>query len=82
MLLYRYDVQATSDEIVEFTLLMDTIPSFINSPDIKDNFLFNLVIQTKIEMIVTKEKELLDFVESPVPLHDIKWFKETYPVDL
>jgi len=33
-------------------------------------------------VIVTKEKALLDFAQSPVPVHDIKWFKETYPVGL
>ncbi|MFP5042565.1 hypothetical protein [Parasediminibacterium sp. JCM 36343] len=31
-------------------------------------------------VIVTKEKALLNFAVSPVAIHDIKWFKETFPV--
>ncbi len=78
----RLDVQAAIDEIIEFSILVDTIPIFTDSPDSKDNFLFDLALQTKSEVIVTKERVLLDFVESPVAIHDIKWFKETFPVDL
>ena len=55
---------------------------FNNSPDSKDNFLFDLALQTASEVIVTKEKALLNFAESPVLIHDIKWFKEKYPVAL
>jgi len=82
MLLHGYDVQAALDEIVEFTIWTETIPIYTSSPDIKDNFLFDLAIQTQSEVIVTKETVLLTFKESPVPIHDIKWFKETYSVDL
>ncbi len=54
----------------------------MNSPDPKDNFLFDLAIQTNSDVIVTKEKALLSFGNSPVAIHDIKWFKETFPVPL
>ncbi|MFP5041070.1 hypothetical protein [Parasediminibacterium sp. JCM 36343] len=70
------------DTIKSFTTLVEKFPYFTDSPDIKDNFLFDLVIQTNSEIIVTKEKALLEFIESPVAIHDIKWFKETYPVPL
>ena len=76
------DVQEALDEIEGFTIMKETIPIFSKSPDPKDNFLFNLAIQTQSEVIVTKEKVLLSFNESPVQIHDIKWFKETYPVNL
>ena len=51
-----------------------------DSPDPKDNFLWDIAVQTNSEIIVTKEKALLGFKNSPVPVHDIKWFKEMYPV--
>ena len=66
----------------DVTFYFDTISLFQNSPDTKDNFLFDLALQTNSEVIVTKEKALLSFTNSPVPIHDIKWFKETYPVEL
>ena len=64
----------------DITIHFDTISLFQNSPDTKDNFLFDLAIQTESKVIVTKEKALLNFKDSPVAIHDIKWFKETYPV--
>ena len=82
LLLNGHDPQEALNEILEFTTLVQTIPIFSKSPDPKDNFLFDLAIQTQSDVIVTKEKILLDFKESPVLIHDIKWFKETYPVNL
>ncbi len=82
LLLSGHDPQEALNEILEFTTLVQTIPIFSKSPDPKDNFLFDLTIQTQSEVIVTKEKVLLSFNESPVQIHDIKWFKETYPANL
>jgi len=70
------------NKIKSFTTFVETVPIFKNSPDPKDNFLFDLALQTNSEVVVTKEKALLNFTESPIPIHDIKWFKETYPVEL
>ena len=70
------------DLIKAVTFYVETTPSFNNSPDPKDNFLFDLALQTQSEAIVTKEKALLEFSNSPVDIHDIKWFKERYIVDL
>lgn len=64
------------------TVHKTTVPGFNGSPDPKDNFLFDLAIQTDSEVIVTQEKALLTFKESPVPVHNLKWFKEHYPVPL
>jgi predicted nucleic acid-binding protein len=75
-------VNRMMEEIKDITISFTTIPIFINSPDPKDNFLFDLAIQTNSEVIVTQEKVLLDFAESPVAIHNIKWFKETFPVPL
>ena len=69
-------------DIRQFTYQVNTIPLFSKSPDPKDNFLFDLALQTNSEVIVTKEKALLSFSESPIPIHDIKWFKEKFPVEL
>ena len=68
--------------ITESCIVFSPVTLFKDSPDIKDNFLFDLAIQTHSEIIVTKEIALLNFTLSPVPIHDIKWFKETYPVPL
>ena len=68
--------------IESFVIMFEVKIIFNNSPDSKDNFLFDLALQTESEVIVTKEKALLNFAESPVPIHDIKWFKEKYPVAL
>ena len=58
------------------------IPDFNRSPNPTDNFLFDLAIQTWSEVFVTKETAMVDFEESPVAIHNIKWFKETIPVPL
>jgi predicted nucleic acid-binding protein len=75
-----------ADEIVNslkvYTIEVKTVRSFIGSPDPKDNFLFDLALQTGSEVIVTQEKALLAFKDSPVPVHNLKWFKENYPVPL
>jgi predicted nucleic acid-binding protein len=70
------------DAIIAATINFETIAAFDQSPDSKDNFLFDLALQSNSEIIVTKEKALLNFKESPVAIRDIKWFKETYPVAL
>ncbi len=69
-------------EIKAATLFVDTKPYFNQSPDPKDDFLFDLALQTDSEVIVSQEKALLGFAESPVAIHDLKWFKENYPVAL
>ena len=75
-------LEKIEQDIRQFTFYINTTPLYFNSPDPKDNFLFDLALQTDSEVIVTKEKVLLDFSEIPVAIHDIKWFKETYPVNL
>ena len=76
------DTKEIIDFISENCILFETIPTFTQSPDPKDNFLFDLAIQTNSEILVTQEKALLNFENSPVKIHDLKWFKETYPVAL
>ena len=68
--------------IKKATIYKITTSGFSSSPDPKDNFLFYLALQTGNEVIVTQEKALLGFKDSPVPIHDLKWFKENYPVPL
>ncbi len=63
-------------------ILFEPTSQYNDSPDPKDNFLWDLALQTNSEIIVTKETALLNFTNSPIPVHDIKWFKETYPVSL
>lgn len=70
------------ENILFLTTYFPTREIFNNCPDPKDNFLFDLAIQTSSEVIVTDEKKLLAFAESPVPVRSLGWFKEAFPVDL
>ncbi len=70
------------EEILFLTTYVTTQQSFYNSPDPKDNFLFDLALQTQSEVIVSDEKKLLHFKESPVPVKSLAWFKEAFPVAL
>ena len=76
------DTSALLNAIKEATIYRVTQQVFKNSPDPKDTFLFDLALQTECEVIVTQEKVLLNFLDSPVPIRDLKWFKENYPVPL
>jgi putative PIN family toxin of toxin-antitoxin system len=66
--------------IVNATIKIETEPSFSLSPDAKDNFLFDIILRADSEALITNEKVLLSFVQSPVPVYDLKWFKENHPV--
>ncbi len=68
--------------IQSICIFFEPLLQYDESPDPKDNFLWDLALQTNSEIIVTKEAALLNFTNSPIPVHDIKWFKETYPVSL
>ena len=76
------DTKEVMDYITSSCILFEITPTFTQSPDPKYNFLFDLAIQTNSEILVTQEKALLNFENSPVKIHDLKWFKETYPVGL
>ncbi len=52
---------------------------FKGCPDDKDDFLFDLGIQTNSAFLVTGDKRLLTFDLSPIAVMSLKAFKETYP---
>jgi putative PIN family toxin of toxin-antitoxin system len=64
------------------TFYFETEQLFSGCPDPKDNFLFDLALQTGSELIVSEEKILLNWAESPVPVHNILWFKEQFFKDI
>jgi predicted nucleic acid-binding protein len=64
------------------TFYFETVEVFKGCPDPKDNFLFDLALQTGSELIVSQEKVLLNWQESPVPVHNILWFKEQFFEDI
>ena len=76
------DIKDILNSISKYCIEFQIIDTFTQGPDPKDNFLFDLAIQTNSEILVTQEKVLLNFENSPVKIHDLKWFKETYPVAL
>ena len=82
---YNLEVKGiTAKEILEpiylFTIYTKTTQSFKNCPDPKDNFLFDIALQMGCEAIITIEKVLLNYVESPISVRDIVWFKQTFEV--
>jgi predicted nucleic acid-binding protein len=64
------------------TFYIETVEVFKGCPDPKDNFLFDLALQTESELIVSEEKVLLTWQQSPVPVHNILWFKEHFFKDI
>jgi uncharacterized protein len=64
------------------TTYFKTSDIFNKSPDPKDNFLFDLAIQTESEVIVSDERILSGFEETPVPVRSLGWFKDTFPIDI
>ena len=53
---------------------------FKGCPDEKDDFLFDLATQTEAAFLVTGDKRLLTFDESPIKMMSLSTFKETYPL--
>ena len=74
--------QQIMDDLLLLVTPIITTPSFTQSPAPKDNFLFDLALQTGSEVIVSDEKKLLFFENTPVPVRSLGWFKETFPVEL
>ena len=64
------------------TFYFETVETFKGCPDPKDDFLFDLALQTGSEVIVSEEKALLNWQNSSVPVHNIKWFKEQFFMDI
>ncbi len=81
LIVKTHTIEFLISEIKQNTLLIPTISIFSNCPDEKDNFLFDIAIQSGSEVLVTKENALLNWSESPILIHDIEWFKEKYVVD-
>jgi predicted nucleic acid-binding protein len=50
------------------------------SPDPKDNYLFDLAIQTNCIFIISDDTKLLRFKLKPVPVHSTNWFLKKFPV--
>ena len=77
-----YELEDLMTAFTDLSIFVKVEKQFNQSPDPKDNFLFDIAIQTNSEVIVSQEKALLQFANTPVPVHDIKWFKETFPVPM
>jgi len=53
---------------------------FSSSPDVKDNFLFDLAKQTNSKILVTGDKKLLHFNNEIVTVISFKEFLEKYKI--
>ena len=50
------------------------------SPDPKDNYIFDLAIQTNSIFIISDDTKLLRFKLKPIPVHSTNWFLKKFPV--
>lgn len=50
------------------------------SPDPKDNYLFDLAIQSNCAFIISDDTKLLKFKLQPLPVHSTNWFLRKFPV--
>ena len=50
------------------------------SPDPKDNYLFDLAIQTNAAYIISDDAALLNFKSQPVKVYSTNWFLKHFPV--
>ena len=72
-----FSVQDMIDAMEFFDSLstfVNTQKEFFGSPDIKDDFLFDLAVQSKTEIIVSGDKKLLDFKNEKVTVISFKEF--------
>ena len=58
----------------EMTNFIDIQKKFSGSPDIKDDYLFDLAIQSNTNVIVTGDKKLLDFEIKNIKMISLKDF--------
>lgn len=60
------------------TTFIITKKEFFGSPDVKDDFLFDLVVQSKTKIIVSGDKKLIDFKNEKVTVISFKEFLEKF----
>jgi putative PIN family toxin of toxin-antitoxin system len=66
--------------IKKITLVVAERAVYGISPDPKDNYLFDLAIQTNSIFIISDDTKLLRFKLKPVPVHSTNWFLKKFPV--
>ena len=60
------------------TTFIITKKEFFGSPDVKDDFLFDLAVQSKTKIIVSGDKKLIDFKNEKVTVISFKEFLEKF----
>lgn len=79
------DDSKTIDEIMDLlasiTIKVTTASRYQLCPDPTDNFLFDIALQNHCQVLITDEKRILGFEQSPLPVHPLKWFKEVFPFE-
>jgi len=58
---YHFDVGKILEFIISITTTVKTQPLFKDCPDPKDNFLYDLALQTNADYLVTGDRKLLTF---------------------
>jgi putative PIN family toxin of toxin-antitoxin system len=75
---YKVDIDKTIAFYINLTEFCETKPLFKDSPDPKDNFLFDLAIQGKANYLVSGDKKVLETtIKSKIlKISTLKVFKE------
>lgn len=60
------------------TTFIITKKEFFGSPDVNDDFLFDLAVQSKTKIIVSGDKKLIDFKNEKVTVISFKEFLEKF----
>lgn len=80
----KFDRYFTADKvryintIKDISIEIEAEDFHIQSPDPEDNYLYNLALTAKAKLLVTGEKALLEWLESPVETISLSEFKELF----
>ena len=66
--------------IIKFLRVHNTTPNYKGSPDVNDDYLIDIVQQANAVGLVTGDKALLKWKNSPVQIVSWKNFRLTYPL--
>lgn len=78
--MHKIQADATIGFIKKISLVVAERAIYRISPDPKDNYLFDLAIQTNCIFIISDDNKLRQFKIKPTPVHSTNWFLKKFPV--
>jgi putative PIN family toxin of toxin-antitoxin system len=76
----KFQAKLTINFIRKISLIKSENAVYRLSPDAKDNYLFDLAVQTNCVFIISDDSLLLEFQLRPVPVFSSNWFLKKFPV--